>query len=147
MTTTTATTARGGQTALGRTLLIGLGAGLAAGLANLLVYALARGLGAPFLVPMGGPGAEAAPLPFFAIIVTCVLPGLAAAVLYWGLGRFTARATAIFLGVAVVFGLLSLAGPLGLPIDLGTRLALASMHVVAGAIIAGALVRLAPQGK
>lgn len=145
MTTTTAATARTGQPALGRTLLVGLGAGLAAGVANLLVYALSRALGAPFLVPMGGPGAEAVPLPFFAIIMACALPGLVAAALYWGLGRFTGRATTIFLAISAVFALVSLAGPLTLPIDLGTRLSLALMHLVAAPIIAGGLVRLAPQ--
>lgn len=144
MTTTTAA-ARAGQTTIGRTLLVGLGAGLAAGVANLLVYALGRALGAPFLVPMGGPGSAAAPLPLLAIVVACALPGLAAAALYWALGRFTARATTIFLAVAAIFALVSLAGPLTLPIDLGTRLSLASMHLVAGALIAGGLVRLAPQ--
>lgn len=142
----TATTPRGVRTALGRTLLIGLLAGLAAGLANLLVYGLGSLFGAPFLVPMGGPGSAAAPLPFFAIVLASAVPALGAALLYWGLGRFTGRATTIFVAIAGLFALLSLAGPLSLPIDLGTRVWLALMHLVAGAIIVLGLVRQAPQG-
>jgi hypothetical protein len=126
---TIATTGPAGST-VGRTLLVGLGAGLLAGVANVLVYLLGRALFAlPFQVPMGGPGS----------------PGLAAALLYWGLGRLTRRASVIFATVAGLFALLSLAGPLTLPIDLGTRLALAAMHLVAAPIITLGLLRYAPQ--
>jgi hypothetical protein len=142
---TIATTGPAGST-VGRTLLVGLGAGLLAGVANVLVYLLGRALFAlPFQVPMGGPGSPAGDLPLLAIIVTCVVPGLAAALLYWGLGRLTRRASVIFATVAGLFALLSLAGPLTLPIDLGTRLALAAMHLVAAPIITLGLLRYAPQ--
>lgn len=147
MATTTSTAPRVARTTIGRTLLVGLLAGLAAGVANLLVFFVAQALGAPFQVPMGGPGSPALPLPFFAVIAASTVPGLGAAVLYWALGRFAgARATTIFIAVAAIFGLLSLAGPLTLPIDLFTRLAMALMHIVAGIIITGGLVRSARQG-
>lgn len=143
--TTTATVTRAAQTSLGRTLLVGLIAGLAAGVANLIVFFAAQALGAPFLVPMG-PGAPAMPLPFVAVVVSSTIPALGAAFLYWALGRFAgARATTIFIAIAAVLGLASLGAPLTLPIDLFTRLALAFMHIVAGVIISAGLVRSAPQ--
>jgi hypothetical protein len=74
-----------------------------------------------------------------------VIPGLLAGVFYWALSRFTRRATTIFLAVSAAFALISLAGPLTLPIDLGTRLALAAMHLVAAPIIALGITRSAPQ--
>ncbi|HMQ33292.1 MAG TPA: DUF6069 family protein [Chloroflexaceae bacterium] len=138
--------ARAGQTALGRTLLVGLLAGLAAGVANILVYFVAGALGAPLLVPMGGPGAPATPLPILAIVVACTVPAIAAAALYWALGRLTRRATTIFLVVAAAFALLSLGGPLSLPVELSTRLSLSAMHLVAGALIVAGLTRSARQG-
>lgn len=142
----TIATSRPAGAALGRTLLVGVGAGLLAGLANLLLYFVSRALFAlPFQVPLGGPGNPAEELPLLAIIVTCVVPGLAAALLYWGLGRLTRRASAIFGTLAALFALLSLAAPLTLPIDLGTRLALAAMHLVAALIITFGLLRYAPQ--
>lgn len=144
--TTIATNGRSARPTIGRTLLVGLLAGLLAGLANLLVYFVGSALSAPFLVPMGGPGSPPMPLPLLAIIVASTIPALGAAVLYWALGRFVRNATTIFLVVAVVFALISLAGPMSLPIELSTRLSLSAMHFVAGAIIAGGLVRFARQG-
>lgn len=147
MATTTSAAGRPARPSLARTLLVGLIAGLAAGVANLIVFFVTQALGAPFLVPMGGPGAPALPLPFAAVVAAGAIPGLGAAALYWALRRFTGvRATAIFVGIAAAFGLLSLAGPLTLPIDLFTRLSLALMHIVAGVIITGGLVRSVRQG-
>jgi hypothetical protein len=147
MATTTSAAGRPVRASLAHTLLVGLLAGLVASVANLIVFFVAQALGAPFLVPMGGPGAPTLPLPFAAVVATSTIPGLGAAVLYWALGRFTGgRATTIFVAVAVAFGLLSLVGPLTLPIDLFTRLSLALMHIVAGVIITGGLVRSARQG-
>lgn len=133
-------------TRLGRALVVGLIVGLAAGVANVLVYFLTQALfSLPYLVPMGGPGTAPSPLPVLAIIAACLVPALAAALFYWALGRFTRRATMIFVVAAAAFALLSLAGPLSLPIDLGTRLALASMHIVAAVVVVIGLTRNAPQ--
>lgn len=142
----TVAAARPAAATIGRSAIVGLVAGLAAGVANLLVYFITAALfSLPYLVPAGGPGTEPAPLPIFAIVAACAIPGLLAGILYWALGRFTSRATTIFTVVAIAFALISLGGPLTLPIDLGTRLALAAMHIVAAAIITLGLFRGAPQ--
>lgn len=134
------------STAIGRTLLVGLLAGLAAGVANVVVFFVTSALFAlPYLIPMGGPGSEPVPLPAVAIIAASTMPALGAAVLYWLLGRFTPRPTRIFVVVAVAFALLAIFPPLSLPIDLGTKLGLELMHVVAAVIITLGLVRYAPQ--
>lgn len=131
---------------VGRTLLVGLLAGLTAGIANIVVLFVTSALfNLSYLIPMGGPGSEPVPLPLPALIITCVLPALAAALYYWALGRFTNRATPIFVGSAVVALLLMSAPPLLMPIDFGTVLGLEFMHLVAGAIITYGLVRFAPQ--
>ena len=138
---------RSSASPLGRTLGVGLVSGLVAGIANLILFFISRALfSLPYLVPMGGPTSPAVDLPVFAVIVASTIPAIGAALLYWALGRFTSRATTIFVAVAVVFGLLSFGGPASLPIDLGTRIALALMHVVAGVIITLGLTRFAPQG-
>lgn len=132
---------------IGRLLIAGLLAGLAAGVANLIFYFLTRAIfSLPYLVPVGGPASPPAPLPLVAIVMACVVPGLVAAAFYWLLGRFTARATPIFTGVAVAFALISLAGPLTLPIDTGTRVALAVMHLIAAPIIVAGILRAARPG-
>ncbi len=132
---------------IGRSLIVGLLGGLVAGVANLLLYFITAALfSLPYQVPVGGPGSAPAPLPLFAIVAACCVPGLIAGALYWVLGRFTKRATMIFVWIAIVFALFSLAGPLTLPIDLGTQLALAAMHLVAAPIITLGLLRNAPQG-
>lgn len=133
---------------LGRTLGVGLVAGLVAGVANAIFFFISRALfSLPYLVPMGGPTSPATDLPVFAVIAASTVPALGAALLYWALGRFTSRATTIFTVVAVVFGLLSLGGPVSLPIDLGTRIALSVMHLIAGVIITLGLTRFAPQAS
>ncbi len=137
---------RPATSAIGHTLLVGLAAGLTAGVANVVVFFLSQAIfSLPYLMPMGGPGSTPVPLPLVAIIASCVIPALLAGVLYWALGRFTRRATAIFVGIAVAFTLLSLFPSLSLPPDLGTRLGLSFMHLVAAPIITLGLVRYAPQ--
>jgi hypothetical protein len=145
MTATTATR-NAGKAGIGRALIVGLVAGLVAGIANLVVYFISRALGAPFLVPLGDPTSTPVDLPIIAVVVASTIPGLVAGLLYWALGRFTGNATRIFLIISAVVALVSLFPPMTLPIDLGTRLSLSLMHLVAAPIIALGLVRQAPQG-
>jgi hypothetical protein len=122
----------------------GLAAAAAAALANLLVYLIERFVfGLPLVVPMGGPGGPEGPVTAVMVIVTSAVPAICAALLLAALARFTSRPFRILLIVAIVFGLLSLAGPLLLPVSLGTRLALALMHIVAGVTIVGILNQMA----
>ena len=118
---------------------IGLGAAVLASVANAAIYALGKALfRLPFLVPMQA-GAEPNPLPLFMVILMSVVPGVLAAGVLYGLNRFFRSGLRIFQAVAAVLALLSLGGPLSLPIDGGTIAALASMHLAAGVSIVGVL--------
>lgn len=118
---------------------LGLLAAALASAVNLTIYALSKALfNLPFLVPMQS-GTEPNPLPVFMVILMSAVPGVLAAGVLFGLNRFTRRGLLVFQVVAVVLALLSLAGPLSLPIDGGTSAALASMHLGAAVAIVGVL--------
>jgi Family of unknown function (DUF6069) len=131
----------------GRLLLVGLLAGLAAGVLNVLVYFVGLALGVPFLMPLP-PDQAIQQIPAVAFIMASVVPALLAAIFYGLLGRFAAaRATSIFVIVSVVFALLSLGGSLTPPVELSTRLVLSLLHLTTAAIIVAGLVRFARQGR
>ncbi len=118
---------------------IGLRAAALASVINMAIYALGKALfNLPFMVPMQA-GAEPNPLPLFMIILMSAVPGLLAAGVLLGLNRLFRRGLRIFQAVAAVLALLSLGGPLSLPIDGGTIAALASMHLAAAVSIVGVL--------
>ena len=118
---------------------MGLRAAALATVVNLVIYAIGKWLlGLPFNIVMQG-GAAPSPLPVFMVILMSALPALLAAGVLYGLNRFTRHGLGIFQAVSAVLLLLSLGGPLTLPIDGGTRAALASMHFAAAAAIVGVL--------
>ena len=118
---------------------IGLQAAALASVVNVAIYVLGKALfNLPFMVPMQA-GAEPNPLPVFMVIFMSAVPGVLAAGVLYGLNRFTRRGLRTFQAVAAVLALLSLAGPLSLPIDGGTIAALASMHLAAAGAIVGVL--------
>lgn len=131
----------------GRLLIVGLAVGAVAAVVNVLIFLVTKAaFSLPFIIPMD-PSQPPQELPVFALIVASLVPALGAGVFYGLLGRFArSRATTIFLAVSVGFVLLSLLGPMSLPIDLGTRLVLALLHITTGTIITGGLIRFAPQG-
>jgi hypothetical protein len=112
--------------------------GLIAAVANTIVLFVAQALGTPLQIAMD-PSAPAAPLTIVPVVLASALPAIGAGVLLWLLGRFTRRPFTIFLAIAGVFLLLSLGGPLSMPVPGATKAVLSLMHVVAGASIAGAL--------
>jgi hypothetical protein len=77
-------------------------------------------------------------MPFVASFV----PAFIAAALFAVLGRFVRQPVRAFVAIAAVFLLLSLGGPLSLPVTTGVKLALAAMHLIAGVLITALLVRL-----
>ena len=119
------------------------GALIAAGSAaclNLVVYFVARAAGVTFT----GRFHPAAPETIVALrdvlgaSIVWVVPASAGLVL---LNRFMERPSKVFVMVAATFGLLSVAGPFTFPeATLGTKLALAAMHLILTAAIVGALV-------
>lgn len=119
-------------------------AGVAVG-ANILIWLLARALALPLDIQMGGPQSPVVPLTVAPVVIMSAVPALLAAGLLWLLGRFSARPFAIFQIVAVVVLLLSLAGPLSLPVGGVNKLVLGVMHVVAALTIVGTLRRMAHQ--
>ncbi len=124
---------------------IGLQAATLASVVNVAIYVLGKALFTlPFLVPMQ-PGAEPNPLPVFMVILMSAVPGVLAAGVLLGLNSVTRRGLRIFQVAAAVLVLLSLVGPLSLPIDGGTIAALTSMHLAAAVTIVGVLTARSPR--
>lgn len=80
-----------------------------------------------------------------AVIITSLIAGLAA----WGtlaaLERMTTRPRTIWVTLAVILLLLSLAGPLGSATTTTAKIALSCMHLAAGAILIPTLARTSVQ--
>lgn len=118
-------------------------AAVAAAVGNLLLFFVAgAALANPLEIQMGGPGSPVVPLSATPIILTSTIPAFVAAGFLALLGRFTRRPFLIFQVVAVVFLVLSLGGPLSLPVATSTKVVLSLMHVIAAAAIVGVLSRM-----
>jgi len=82
----------------------------------------------------------AVPLTLTPILFATLVPSIGATIIFGLLTRFAGKnAIRIFQIIAVVFMLLSLGGPFGLPVALSVKLSLAAMHVVAGGALIWAL--------
>jgi hypothetical protein len=114
-------------------------AGVLAALGNLLLLVIAGLFGISILTPVPPEGTTIAPLTAGPVVVSSVVPALAAALLLGLLGRFTASPLRAFHVIAVLFLLVSFAGPLGLPVDATSKLLLNLMHIIAAAAIVGVL--------
>lgn len=115
-------------------------AAIGTAVANLLVFVVAKNVfGLGLAIPLGGAGSPIEPLPAFMVVIATAVPALAAAGLLALLARFTRRPILIFQIIAAVFVLLSLGGPLSLPVDTATKLVLSLMHLAAAAVITGVL--------
>lgn len=124
--------------ALGRLWWASLLAGIAAIVANVLIYFIASAAGA---IPQSVliPGMNQ-PITVVLVILNSFVPAILAAVLLALLNRFTRRPVRIFRIIAAVLLVLSFANPLTLPgAPLAMILALDLMHIVAAAIIVGVL--------
>jgi hypothetical protein len=126
----------------GRLWWVGPLAAAAAAVANVIVFMIEKNLfGLEFIMPLQ-PGAEAAPLTVVPVIVTSVIPAIAATILFAVLGRFTRRPILIFQIIALLFLIVSFGGPLNLPVDAATKAGLGVMHIGAWAAIVGVLTTL-----
>lgn len=122
-------------------------AGLVAAGLNLVVFGIARALGASF-VGQFQPDAPATLLPIPFVVMASVVPALVAAGFYLLLRAFFTAASPIFIGLATIFTLVSFAGPFGIAgASLATKLALNVMHLVAAAAITTAIARAARSGS
>jgi hypothetical protein len=140
MTEVIRTTRRGEKIKTGRLATRGLAAGALAIAANLLVYTLVPAIsGISLDIPVMGPGSPVGPLPFSMVIVATALPTAGATLFLAILTRYSEHPVTIFRIVAGVLLLLSFGAPLSLPVSLGVRMTLASMHVLTAAIIVALL--------
>lgn len=115
---------------------VALLAGTVAAVGNLLVWVLGRALAVPLDIPVG---AQTTALTAGPIIVASFVPALLAAVLLALLSHLATRPLWVFRLVGGVALLLSLLGPLALPVAGATKAVLLGMHVVAALAIIGVL--------
>ena len=115
-------------------------AGSAAVLGNLVVFYMVGAAGVPLSIP-GPQGAM--PLAAVPVAATSFIPALLTALFLWGLSRFAARPIRTFQMVAGVLLLLSLIGPLVLPVAASTKVVLGLMHILAAVVIVTVLSRIA----
>ncbi len=81
------------------------------------------------------------PLPLFAVITASLVPAFIGAGVLLGLKKFFTNGTRVFQIVGVVFALLSLIGPMTMPMSNEIKIVLNLMHLVAAASIIIALSR------
>jgi hypothetical protein len=119
-----------------------LAGGAVAAVLNILLLWLARGAG---YEPMAKSGGMLFPEPISAmqVVVSCFIPAIGASVLVWALRRWTRNPAKIFYSSAMIFLVLSMAGPAMVPVNrLATRFILGAMHLVAAGAIIGSLQRM-----
>jgi hypothetical protein len=100
----------------------------------------------PRIVP---PGQQWQDLFLGMVVVLSLIPPLLAALLAYGLGRWTGAASAWLIGISLVVLALSLLSPLAQPAEVtaSTKLVLVLMHVVAAAVTLAALVTRLSAGR
>ncbi len=128
-----------------RLALAALAGGLLALALNLLIFLVVQGpLGIALLIPSPTQAGTEAPLAFGMVIVASLIPAIGAALLLLLLDRFTPRPILTFQLIALAFGLLSLGGPMAMPLSWAVRLPLLAMHVCTAAAITLCLSRSIP---
>jgi hypothetical protein len=100
--------------------------------ANVAIWLAGRAAGVTFAVPDFRTGAFTT-LGLPQILISTVMPILAGAALWAAMARRPAGPQIVRIA-AVAVTVLSLGGPLGLPVAATTRVLLAAMHLVAGAV-------------
>ncbi len=134
---------QGAQLQPKRVALAALAGGALAAAANTALFLLLHAVGVDFVI-QPDPMVPAAPIAASNFAAASFLPALFAGGLLMLLGRFTTKARGVFVVIASVFALLSLAGPATVGgASGGTRVALMVMHLLGAAIISGALLHSA----
>jgi Family of unknown function (DUF6069) len=117
-----------------------LAGGVAGALANVALFFIGAATGESYVAELQ-PGVSSA-LPVAQVAIASIVPAVPAMLLAMILNRFTSKPGPIFAIVAVVFGLLSMGGPMSLPGASTTmKIVLALMHVVSAATITAGLLR------
>ena len=120
---------------------IGLVAAAGATVANVVFFFVSKEIGIPYLVTMQG---SLGPLPPVMVIVSSVIPAVAATVLFALLGKFLSRPIRVFTIISIIVLLISLAPPLTMPgeVAVSTKVSLVVMHIITAAVTVGVLTRL-----
>ena len=127
---------------------VGLVAAAAASIANLIFFWVTKSVfGIPYIIPMGGPGGPLTAMPAALIIVFSAVPAVGATILLAILGKVASRPIRVFWIISIAVFVISFLLPIGLPssVATSTRISLALMHVIAGAVIVGVLTTLGRQ--
>jgi len=129
--------------------LVGAAAGAVFALvANTIVFFVANAVhGSP--IQASNDGTNPSDVYYVGVIVASVLPIFVGAGLLWLLARFTNSAVRVWTIVAIVVTVLSLSAPTFLPVDGGSKIALALMHIgaAASAIVGQQLAARRPSRK
>jgi hypothetical protein len=125
------TTRSSATTAPFRGAAIGIGLAL---VANLVVFFAANALLDGSIQVMTPGTTTGADLPLLAVVLATVVPLLVGGVTLWLLTKMTGRALAVWSVVAAVVAVASLAQPLVLDVDAGSKVALSIMHLATGAM-------------
>lgn len=111
-------------------------AGAIAGIANSIVFLIGQALGVPFEIATPDMPQLTA-LNVIPVFLFSFVPGIVAGLLAWLLHRYTSRGNSLFVGIAVVFLLLSFIPDIAMPesVTMSTKAGLILMHIIAGGII------------
>lgn len=125
-------------------LITGIIAGAIAGGINMILFLIGQAMGVTFEIAVP-PDFQLNALNLQAIFIFSFVPGIVGAILAWILNRFVSRGNTIFMGIAIVFLLLSFTPDIAMPetVSIGTKTMLILMHIVAGSIITFMLSRKA----
>lgn len=129
----------------GRLLATGVLAGIAGGIAALLVALIARALGVPLEVSQPGVGVTTTPPPAF--VIATVVQSVIGAGVALAMQRWTERPARTFAITAAVLVVLSFAQPLIAAQDTATAVTLVLAHIAAAAVVVPALVRQLPDQR
>ena len=106
---------------------------LAATASAVAIWAIASAAGAELTVNYPGQPIQKI------TVLNVVLAALVGSLAGWGLlallRRFTAKARAVWTGIAIVFALVSLGGPLSAIASAGTKVSLAAMHLAVATVL------------
>ncbi len=120
----------------------------AAILVSLLYYGLTKALGEQYLLPLDRYDSLPVPMPASLLVVTILIPGLLATVLFGLLVRFAHQPATIFLSVCAAALVLSFGGPFNLPVGgMQIKILLGGMHLIAAGIITGGMLLLSRKTK
>ncbi len=104
----------------------------AAIVANLVVFAVAS-LVMSSAIQVTDPSQQVMDLALVAVVAASIIPLFFGALLLWILAKFSASALRIWSWIVGVVAVLSVIAPVTLPVDGGSKVALAAMHLLTGA--------------